>query len=333
MELTGIKKILYKNENLIAIIIVAITIVISLITPAFFSLENLFDVLQACIVNGILATAVLLVLISGGIDVSFASIAIFSAYSTITLLNNYDYQGPVIFVYLIACGFGLGLGVINALLISVFRFPTLIVTLGTSNMFQGIMLTFMGTIIISKFPDEMVKFSKLRIFEMTTPSGSAYGFPVLIFVMLGVLLFIWYLLQYTAIGRKIFALGGSRIIAQRMGINIIKTQIFIYCLAGVISAIGGVTHVVSVRMMNPTDLIGTELSVIAAVVIGGARITGGHGSVIGTILGVVLVAMINSSMILLRIPTYYHGIVIGVLIILGVGITAYQTKKTAEGIL
>jgi len=330
MELNSIKKALYKNENLIAIIIVAMTIFISIMTPAFFTLENLFDVLQACIVNGILASGVLLVLISGGIDVSFASIAIFSAYATCTMLNNIGYQGPVIVVYLIACLIGLGLGLINASLISIFKFPTLIVTLGTSNMYQGLMLTLMGTIIITKFPDSMVNFSKMRIFEMTAASGSVYGFSVLIFVLLGVLFFVWYLLKFTAIGRKIFALGGSQTIAQRMGISIVKTQMFVYCLAGIISAIGGVTHVVSVRMMNPTDLIGTELSVIAAVVIGGARITGGHGSVIGTLLGVVLIAMINSSMVLLRIPTYYHGIAIGALIILGVGITAYQKKKSSE---
>ena len=123
---------------------------------------------------------------------------------------------------------------------------------------------------------------------------------------------VWFLLKYTMLGRGIYALGGSREAAERAGFNIPRIQYFIYGTVGFLAGIGGIVYASLNRQANPQELVGTELNVIAAVVLGGASITGGRGTVIGTLLGVALVVIMNNSLVLIGVPSEWQRVVIGV---------------------
>ena len=130
--------------------------------------------------------------------------------------------------------------------------------------------------------------------------------------------------------RGIYALGGSREAAERAGFNIPRIQYFIYGTVGFLAGIGGIIYASLNRQANPQELVGSELNVIAAVVLGGASITGGRGTVIGTILGVVLVVTMNTSLILIGVPSEWQRVVIGLIILIGTGLPALQAQRSAK---
>lgn len=323
------KKLLNTNEFFVALTLLILAAVIGTINPTFFSAGNVIDLLRSSIVTGIFAIIVMIVIISGGIDVSFPAIAAFSMFATTKILTTYGYEGSILLAFLIAGLIGVLLGLINAVLISRFNLPTLIVTLGTASMFTGFLLTFVGYKEITNVPAGMVEFSKLELFRVTTDTGVVYSLPFAIVPLILVAGVVWFILKYTMLGRGIYALGGDPVSAERAGFNIKKIQFFIYCFTGFLAGIAGVIHTSLMRNSNPMDFMGAEMLVIAAVVLGGSRITGGHGTMVGTFLGVFLVLVINNSLILLGIPSYWQKFIVGLLILVGTGITAYQTKRSA----
>jgi simple sugar transport system permease protein len=270
----------------------------------------------------------LLVLISGGIDVSFPAIATFSMFTTTKILYMLHYDGPVVVAFVLAGCIGLVLGLINAVFIALFRLPTLIVTLGTSSMFSGFLLSFVGSSQISDLPRPILEFSKRQIFQYTDASGITVGLPATVLVTAGIIVLVAAMLKYTMIGRGIYALGGAPASAQRIGFSPTSIQFFVYSLVGMLAGLAGMIHTCMMRNSNPVDLLGTELLIIAAVVLGGARITGGHGTVIGSLLGLLLVITIQNSLILVGIPSYWQRFVIGALILIGTGVAAYQVKRS-----
>ena len=328
------KNLFRRHETFVALIIIVLSILIGAINPAFFSLENLFDLLKSSVVMGIFAIGVLIVLISGGIDISFPAIGAFCLYVTGKIVLAYDYKGTILVGFLIAGIIGLFWGLFNAVFIAFFKLPTLIVTLGTASAIRGFQLSvlslFIGTRIITHLPKGWVRFSKMHLIQITMADGSKIRLSMAIVLLVIFALLAWFLLKYTMLGRGIYAIGGDRIAAERAGFNITRIQFFIYGVVGFLSGIAGVTHASLIRIGNPFDLIGTELTVIAAVVLGGASITGGRGSVLGTILGIFLIVIMNNSLILLGISSYWQKVVIGLIIITSTGITAYQTKKKRE---
>lgn len=330
------KHLFRHHEIFVALIIIVLSIVIGTINPAFLSLENVFDLLKSSVVMGIFAIGVLIVLISGGIDISFPAIGAFCLYVTGKIVVAYDYEGTVLVGFIIAGILGLFWGLFNAVFIAFFKLPTLIVTLGTASAIRGFQLSILslliGTRIITHLPKGWVQFSRMYMLQMTMEDGSKVRLSMAVVLLIIFVLFAWFLLRYTMLGRGIYAIGGDRVAAERAGFNIIQIQFFIYGFVGFLSGIAGVTHASLIRIGNPFDLIGTELTVIAAVVLGGASITGGRGTVLGTVLGVFLVVIMNNSLILLGISSYWQKVVIGLIIIISTGITAYQAKKKREGI-
>lgn len=319
-----LKQLLKQNEFLVALTIVALSIIIGLINPIFFSVENLFDLLRSAIVTGILALGVLIVIISGGIDVSFTAITVFCMYVTVKILNGIGFQGSVLVAFLVSIVIGLILGLINASLISMFKLPTLIVTLGTQSLFRGFLLFFVGSVIIRNMPPGMAEFGKANLVTLTTSNGALTSLHSAILILVAVIIGVWFLLKYTMLGRGIYALGGAPEAAERAGFNITAIQFFIYAFVGVLAGIAGIVYGALNRQADAFRLVGSELDVIAAVVLGGAQLTGGRGSVIGTLLGVALVVIMNNSLILVGIPSDWQRVVIGVVILIGVGIPAWQ---------
>ncbi len=318
-----------RNETLVFLVIVAFCLVATAVDPAFLSLPTLFDLLRNSIVTGIFAIGVLLVLISGGIDVSFTAIAAFSMYTTTLTLVSLGLDVPWYGIFVLSILIGTGLGLINAVFVAGFRLPTLIVTLGTLSAFRGFLLTFVGSQLISNVPAGMRDFSRLTMLRGTTGEGYFYSLPWAFLALVLVVIGTWFLLNRTLLGRKIFAIGGSSESAHRIGIGVRGVQVFVYAYVGALSGLAGIIHASLARVANPFDLVGLELSVIAAVVLGGARLTGGYGTITGTLLGVALIVLVSNSLILLGIPSTWQSVVIGTLILLGTGLPAYQAKRAA----
>jgi simple sugar transport system permease protein len=324
------RSLIKRNEFLVAVTIIVLILYIGFRNPVFYTYSNIFDLLRSGTVIGIFAMGVLVVIVSGGIDVSFTAIAVFALYSTTKFMVVYAPDAPIWMAFVMASLIGLGLGMINAFFISKFHLPTLIVTLGTLSMFHGFLLFAIGNQIIrNKLPPSMTEFARMALVSIQMERGIANLHPA-IFITIIVAIFTWLLLDYTMLGRGIYALGGAREAAERAGFNINHIQYFIYGFVGLLSGIAGMTFGALNRQANPQDIVGTELNVIAAVVLGGATLTGGRGTVIGTILGVTLVVIANNSLILIGIPPVWQRVVIGIIILIGTGLPAIQERRAGK---
>lgn len=323
------QKLLKYHEFYVGLILIALALLVGLVNPSFFSIGNLFGLLKSNVVTGIFALGVLLVLISGGIDISFPAIGVVSMYMTGKLLESLEYGGPVILAFLISLTIGMILGVINASIISTFKLPTLIVSLGTLSAYQGFVLTFVDTKIINRLTEPMVNYSRLEIFRQTMDSGQTTGLHVSFFVYLALAILTALILKYTTVGRGIYALGGDRQATERAGFSIRKIEFFVYIYVGFLAGIAGLLHSAHIRNANPFDLVGSELNVIAATVLGGATIGGGRGTVVGTLLGVMLITVMNNSLILLGIPSYWQRFVTGLILLIAVTVPKINEMRRA----
>jgi len=318
-----------RNETLVAGVIVLFCIVATLSDPRFFTITTVSDLLRASIVIGILAVGAMLVLVSGGIDVSFTAIAVFAMYSATVLSLAVWPDAPWPAIFVMAMIFGAVLGAINGFFIAFLGLPTLIVTLGTLSVFRGFLLTFIGSQRISNVPPAMRDFSRGVLARGTTEAGHFYSIPWAVLALLFVIVLTWFILNKTMLGRSIYAIGGSVESARRIGINVRWTQFFVYVYVGALAGLAGIIQGSVGRMADPFSLVGLELSVIAAVVLGGARLIGGYGTLTGTMLGVALIVIVQNSLIVVGIPTTWQSVTIGLLILLGTGLPAYRAKRAA----
>jgi len=320
------------NEGVLAAVLVVLVIVMSAVSPSFFTVGTLAAVVRSSIVPVIFALAVLIVIVSGGIDVSFAAIAIFAAYTTVKVSGRGEATAPLIVLVLMALAIGAVLGLVNGALIARFRLPTLIVTLGTQSVFKGALLTYIGSRYIADLPPSMDRFSKTNLLSVHT-SGSPANLSLMVVVPLALAVFVWWLMRNTMFGRGVYAIGGDVEAARRAGFRVVRSQLLVYVLVGMLAAAGGVVYVILGRNANPQDLVGGELDIIAAVVLGGASIFGGRGSVGGTLLGVLLVQLINNSLLLVGVPAAWQRAAVGVLLVIGVGVQAATAKRTNRRVL
>ena len=322
-------RLLGSSDSVAALTAVVLVLALGIANPQILSLANLFDLARNSLVNGVMALGVVLVLISGGMDVSFTAIAAFAMYGTLKLALGTDTS--MLAMLAIGSGIGGALGLVNGVLIAGLELPTFIVTLGTLSLFRGALLTLLGTTYIVDIPHPMVAFGNTLLFHVQAGNGVTYSLPLSFLILVGAAIGMGILLRGTVWGRKVYALGGSELAAQRLGISVVRIKLAVYVLAGMLAGLAGVLHAAEVRTANPFDIVGTELNVIAAVVLGGARITGGHGTVWGTLLGVALVTVINTSLLLLGVPSYWNKIAVGMLILLGTGlpilVEAWQARR------
>lgn len=325
--MNAIKKLARTTEFWVAMTVAGLCLVIGLKSPAFFTVQNWFDLARSSVELGILALGFFLVLASGGIDVSFGAIALFSMMTSARILTALEVDAGVLPAFAIGAAVGLLLGMFNAVFISLFRVPTLIATLGTASIFRGAMLIFVSYKIITSLPDSWSEFGKATLVTVTNAAGQPVGLSASVLILAVAALLVWAVLRFTMAGRGVYALGGDPVAARRAGFHITGIQLLVYGLSGALAGTAGIVHATSTRMANPFDYMGIEMVVIAAVVLGGARISGGHGSVIGTLLGVLLVTIMNNSLILLGVSSYWQRVVIGALILIGTGVAAYQANR------
>lgn len=320
------RRILARNETLVGLVLAAVCLGVALAEPSFLSLSTLFDLVRNGIVTALFAVGVLLVLASGGIDVSFTAIAAFAMYVGTKAMVAFGMGNSILVAFAVAGVIGLALGLINGFFIATLKLPTLIVTLGTLNVFRGFLLTFVGTQLITAVPIGMRTFSRTMLVRLNEPDGTIVSLPIAFLLVVAVAALTSFILNRTMLGRSIYALGGAPELALRVGVNVARVQYFVYAYVGVLSGVAGIVHASLARVANPFDLVGLELSVIAAVVLGGARLSGGHGTIMGTLLGVALIVVINNSLIVLGIPTTWQNVVTGGLILLGTGAPALRAR-------
>ncbi|WP_042303576.1 ABC transporter permease [Paraburkholderia kururiensis] len=299
-----------------AALIVVTCGVVGAINPRFFQFATLFDLLHSATTVSLFALGTLVVLASGGIDVSFTAIAALTMYSITKAVFAWWPDAP--FVLILVCGAvgGVLLGLVNGLLVHRLKAPSLIVTIGTQYLYRGLLLTFVGTTFFMNIPHSMDHFGRIPLVFYRTADGLRAVLPVSVLALVMAAVLTWWLLNRTMMGRAVYAMGGSLAIAERLGYNLRAVHLFVFGYTGMLAGIAGILHVSNNRLANPFDLVGSELDVIAAVILGGARITGGTGSVMGTLLGVVLVTLINSVLILVGVPSTWQKVIIGGFILL-----------------
>lgn len=301
--------------------------VVGAINPNFFQVATFFDIARSSVVIGLFSLGVFVILAAGGIDVSFTAIAALSMYSVTLLVTTHFPTAPLLLIFAIsALGGGL-LGLINGLLVHHLKAPSLIVTIGTQYLFRGFLLTFVGTVWILNLPEQMDSFGKLPLISYLSASGAKAMLPAFFLVLPAAAGLTWWILNRTLMGRAIFATGGNLVIAERLGYNVRAVHFFIFAYTGALAGVAGLIHVCANRLANPSDIVGMEIDVIAAVVLGGARITGGTGTVTGTLLGVFLVVVINNVLIMTGIPSTWQRVVVGAFILIAGAFFVVRRKR------
>ena len=323
-----VSKLFKRNETYLFFVILIFSFVVTVINPSFLTIENLFDLIKSSSGMAILAIAFFIGLLSGGIDISFPAIAIAGQYIAVNTLIALGVDN-LLLAFVISCAVGTAMGAINAFFISTFRMQALIVTLGTANIFHGALLVFVGTRAVNtgQLPDCFKAFGHLQVLTLTRADGTVYGLSIFAVLLLGIILLTWFILQRTLLGKSVYAVGGNYESSKRAGININNTLFFVYSYIGFLSGIMGVMHLSLIRYSNPNYIVDTELlKVIAAVVIGGAKITGGSGTLTGTLLGVIMMVILEKNLVLIGLSSYWHQFFTGFIIVVGVSITHYQSK-------
>ncbi len=322
-----LNKIIRTNEFVVFVIFVTLSLVVGLINPAFFSISTVFDILRASIVYFIMAFGLLPIIIYGGIDISFVAIAAFTSYTTHMLLLKLGYQGGILLYYVIACGMGLLAGLLNGFLVNRFKLPVFDVSLATFTMWYGFTLFFIGATANFDLPEGTVGYYAKFVITAQDPIVGETGLHVAVIYVVLIGLFLWWALKYTTIGRGVYAIGGDREVAVRSGFNMTLITLIIFGFMGVLSAVAGVTQGFLSRYFNPVIFIGQPLDVLAAVILGGAAITGGRGSVLGTVLGVLVIQLISRTLILTGIPVEWQRLVVGIILVLFISIPALRERR------
>jgi simple sugar transport system permease protein len=283
---------------------------LSLFSRHFLTVRNLFDILSSAAVLGILATGLLIVLIAGEIDISFAAITTVAQY--VAALITIDFGGNWLTMFAVALLIAVGLEMLNALLVHYLRAMSIIVTIATMNVFYGLLNFFSNGQWLYDFPDW---FSDGIGFGLRFPGGAFAQFNLAI---IGLIVF-WVLggimLTKLVIGRRLYAVGGSKESAHHVGFSILGTRLFAFGAMGVASGVAAIVHAQLVQTVAPNALVGMELEVLTAVVLGGASLVGGVGTFRGMICGVAFIALIRNGLTLLKIDSYYHTLLLGMLIL------------------
>ncbi len=295
-------KSLYGKLGLVAALVL-IFVALSLARPNFLTVANLVNLIRQISINGILAVGVTYVLLTGGVDLSLGSLVALTGVVAASFAHAEQY--PVIVPIGIAVLAGACCGLLNGFVITKGRVAPFIVTLGTMTAARGLALVLSGGRPVSNLSREFTSIG----------SGSVLGIPIPILLFAAVALLSHGLLKHIRIGRYIYAVGGNENAARASGINVAAVKTFAYTVCGALAGLAGLVLAARITTGQPNAGVGYELDAIAAVVIGGTSLNGGVGGIGGTILGALLMGVINNGLDLLNVSSYYQQIVKGVLIV------------------
>ena len=304
-----LRTLLIRREAGIFVMIVLFCLAVGLYKPQFLTMNSLRIILLLVPLILIAAMGQMLVLVARHVDLSIGSMLGLSAMLTGMMFKFY----PEVWLplgFALAIGTGTLLGLFNGVLVTLFRLPAIIVTLGTLNLYRGL------TYIVSdaKQIDRQFVPSALKGMSQTSP---IFGIPWIIFMSLGIAALTYVFVMHTRVGRQIVALGSNPVAAPLRGINVTKVTLLVFAISGALSGLAGIMYASRWGFVNPSNTgNGFEFQVIAAVVIGGVSINGGSGSVLGTVLGVLLLGCVAAALPLLGIPGTTQSAIYGAVILI-----------------
>jgi simple sugar transport system permease protein len=323
----SLSKLIKSHEFNLMMIIIVMIIGLAIVSDDFLTMGNIFDMSESTAVLGIMACGLFVVLIAGGIDISFPATAAIAQYVAATYILS---LGGGFFIAFTIAGFvGLILGLINAVLVYKLKVPAIIITISTLNLFFGLLMYFSNGEWLYGFPDWFM--DGIHLFSFIGNDGYEYSFSLPIITLFVVVIATSFFMSKTRLGRQIYAVGGNADAASRIGINIFKINLLSYGYMGALAGIASVVQIQISQTVAPNSLMGFELAVLAAVVLGGASMTGGKGTLSGVVLGVALLAILKNGLTLLSVPSYWHTVLTGVIIVVSISMTALNNKKQASG--
>ncbi|MDT1062566.1 ABC transporter permease [Paracoccus sp. CPCC 101403] len=298
----GIRRLARSLEVRMLGLALLIAVGLSLLSPYFLTQNNIFNILDQSVVIGIVAVGMTFVILTGGIDLSVGSVA--GLTGIILGLALRDLPIPVAILAAVASGAFIGL--VSGVLVAFFGLAPFVVTLGMMAIGRSLAYIFSGQTAISGIPDAL--------------SGIVYttvlGIPANVIFLLLLYLAAWSYLTYTKGGRTIYAVGSNREAARAAGLNVLAYSILPYVISGALAAVAITFSIAQILSADPLAGNQMELDAIAAVVIGGASLAGGRGSIIGTLIGVLIMVMIRNGLNLLGVSPFWQGSAIGSIIIL-----------------
>lgn len=305
------RKVNWQSFSLIGILAIEV-LVFSVLSPYFLSVVNLLNVGRAVSIQGIAAAGMTIALISGGFDLSIGSVAAASGVLVAMLLQSGMPLGVAV-----AGGVSLGIivGLANGLLITRLRINPLIATLGMLSIVRGIAFLATGGVSLTVQNEAFRFLGRGYIGGVPSPFVSMIFIYVVVFVVLG----------YTQFGRYVYAIGGNPVATRLAGINVNKWRLVVYIIVGASAGLSGVYLSSLMGTAMPNAALGFELSVIAAVILGGASLAGGSGSIVGTFIGMFILGVLNNGLVLLNVPSYYQTIAQGSVLLIAVAVDQFRT--------
>jgi ribose/xylose/arabinose/galactoside ABC-type transport system permease subunit len=305
-----------------ATLVLLIAVLSALEPDAFLTAENTFNVLSRSSVNGIVAMGMTAVIISGGIDLSVGSMMALCGMVAGMVMTRDGAIVPTVGLMwlgtLVGMIAGLLCGLLNGSLITKLNLPPFIVTLGTMSAFRGISYVMHHSAMY-----DVPNYTFLG-------QGSLAGVPVNVLIFAMIVAVAFFLLRYTPLGRYTYAIGSNREAAFHAGVNVDRNLIAIYAITGLFVGLAAMIATSRTVSAQPTAGISLELDIIAAVVIGGASLSGGRGTVVGTVIGTLLISFLRNGLTLLHISTNIQLVVIGAIIIAAVALDQMARAKAVE---
>ena len=285
--------------------LLGLIVVLWILTPHFLTVSNLLNVAQQATIIAIIAVGMTFVIITGGIDLSVGSVL---AFAGVVMANALQSGVPLPLALLIGLGVGLLCGVINGVLITIGRLPPFIATLGMMSVARGAALMFTEGRPISGFSEGF----------RSIATGEILRIPAPVVIMIVVYLIAHFVLKRTKLGRYTYAIGGNEEAALLSGINVRLNKTLVYGIAGLLSGLAAILLTARLNSAQPIAGMNYELDAIAATVIGGTSLLGGEGTVSGTLIGALIMAVLRNGLNLLSVSSFFQQVVIGSVIIFAV---------------
>ncbi len=303
-------------------VVVVMCALLGVVAPGFLSVGNFVDLLETYSVQGILALGLFVVLVSGGIDISFMATASVAQYLAAFLAARWHW--PALAVIPIGLATGIVLGCVNAVLIHHVRIISIIATIATMSVYFALLMYVTGGKLISDLPDWWS--DRVVFFSWENADGDLVRITLPMVALAVAALLTWLMMTRGNAGRQIYAMGGNMESARRIGVPIGRLHLLVYGYLGFMAALGGLLQAHRVGEAVPNALYGTELAVLSAAVLGGASLTGGAGSVPGVLLGIVLLAVLQNGLNLMGVSPYFFQIVIGLVILAATSTMAMSAR-------
>ncbi len=304
-----IKTFMSDNKSLIGLLI--LMALVSFASPNFLSVDNLLNILRQTSINAIIAMGMTFVILTAGIDLSVGSILALAGAICATMIAA---DMPLIFALVTTVMIGAALGASGGVVISFFGVQPFIATLVGMTIIRGLTLVYSDGRPIST--------GDLDVAEAFFQWGGGYilGIPVPVIIAFVVFTLCWFVLNHTKMGRYVYAIGGNEQVARLAGINVSRIKIGVYAISGALAAIAGIILTARLESAQPTAGLSYELDAIAAVVLGGTSLMGGRGRISGTLIGALIIGVLNNALNLMDVSSYYQMIAKGAVILLAVAV-------------